>query len=848
MGGPEINWPGVISTRHTRAFYWQHLLLVVALLLPAVGQADQSFLTGASVSEHDNGASISVLLACHVNYVNHAPTGRASTFRIQIDSTQVCNGSSPTVARTQQYYLPARSEKAKLTSMEYDGTAFGNPMLTLTFSDPVNLSIDTLSGDRLSFSVDFNLPEPAAVVTTAAREVSPTRQVQRSSLATPVFVINLESSLRPPATGDIPDLELANQQQIFTSTVNIDGKTWYRTRLGYFSSRQAAEQQLRALKQLYPGAWIDMAKSGERPPATATVAALSANTGTPPAPNEIVEPATSSVKTREPVSDEKLLELMNSGRDAMRDGRLSEAVQIYTKVLMFPPHQYMPEAQEYLGLARERNGQLAHAKAEYQRYIALYPDSDGVQRVQQRLSAMMAGSKVSERSASESTSVATTGPLRTDRQTSPWRVQTFFSQYYRRDVNQIDENDAVISQSSLFSDMNFDARRRGTRFDFGSRISAGYRHDLLPEESGSGSSVRVSYAYADLADARTGLRGRLGRQSKNSGGILGRFDGFDLGYAITDRTLLSAVVGKPVNSASDGIDDSRSFYGLSANFGPIGDALDVGGFYVKQNVDGMSDREAIGAELRYFDTNKSLWGLADYDISYNELGSAFLQGTWRFDSDVTLNGMIDRRHSPFLSTSNAIIGQGVEDLSDLFNTFDEDQLRQLSLDRSAIATTYTAGASAPLTPKLQINGTLTQSVISSTPESGGVAATPESVYQYVGLNLVASSLLKEGDVAIVGLRYSTSGSSNVYSINFDTRYPFSRTFYFNPRIRVDYREVISDGSSEWIFTPGLRMQMRFGRRFRVEFEAGKQFASRDLENTSMDRQTYFVNLGYQAFF
>jgi hypothetical protein len=35
---------------------------------------------------------------------------------------------------------------------------------------------------------------------------------------------------------------------------------------------------------------------------------------------------------------------------------------------------------------------------------------------------------------------------------------------------------------------------------------------------------------------------------------------------------------------------------------------------------------------------------------------------------------------------------------------------------------------------------------------------------------------------------------------------------------------------------------------RVELEAGKQFSQRELVGTDIDRESYFINLGYQMFF
>jgi hypothetical protein len=138
--------------------------------------------------------------------------------------------------------------------------------------------------------------------------------------------------------------------------------------------------------------------------------------------------------------------------------------------------------------------------------------------------------------------------------------------------------------------------------------------------------------------------------------------------------------------------------------------------------------------------------------------------------------------------------------------------------------------------------------VSSTRESGGVAATPSSDYRYYGTNLVASSLFREGDVTVFGVRYSQSGSADVASFNLDTRFPITRSFYINPRLRVDRRDLLSGTGAEWTYTPGLRLRYRIGRKIRILFEAGKQFVDRDNVGINIDRESFFFNFGYQAFF
>ena len=71
--------------------------------------------------------------------------------------------------------------------------------------------------------------------------------------------------------------------------------------------------------------------------------------------------------------------------------------------------------------------------------------------------------------------------------------------------------------------------------------------------------------------------------------MLGRFDGINLGYAINDRLRFEAVAGRPVYSTARDPDDSRMFRGISSTFAPFNNALDLGVFYIEQEIDGLTD-------------------------------------------------------------------------------------------------------------------------------------------------------------------------------------------------------------------------------------------------------------------
>ena len=796
--------------------------MVWLLLASPGGHAAPGFIASTEVSRGDVYAEVRIRFSCDVVYAGHDPSGKTDAIRIHLEATSICRGVAPSMADTQEMFRPQAADDADLVHIEYDGRAPGTKFLHLSFADDVNVFVSGgHNNDVITVRVLLDRSEDALDTPVAA---APGRQVQRPADETR-FVINLESSLRYPATADIPVMTLEKDQKLFISEAQIDGQTWYRMRVGYFASAEEASRVLRQLRDQYPTAWID--REG------AAVAALPVPE-TPVAAEVVVSTEAGGASG----------DLMQDARRAMTRGEISRAIQIYTKVLQQPDNPNHREAQEYLALARERNGQVAHAKAEYERYLAVYPDGDDAERVRQRLTALLASSS------------GTSGPLdparaqpdgKTD--SSPWKMRTFLSQYYRRDVNQPDDQDEIVNQSSLYTDFTFDGRRRGTRFDFSTRLTAGHRYDLDDDgRNSSGDDIRLSYFYADLLDTRTRLRGRLGRQTRNTGGVLGRFDGLNLTYSLNDRARFEAVAGEPVFSTSQSATQSRQFYGISSNFVPFGEDLELGVFYLEQDIDSLTDRQVIGTELRYFGASKSLWGSVNYDTAFGELGNAFLQGSWRLPSKLTITGVLDHRRSPFLSLGNALLGQADQDFSLLTSSMTESDLRQLALDRSAATSSATLGLSRPITPRLQFNLSANFAVVDAIPAAGGAPAVPESEYGYFSTDLIATSLFTEGDVGIVGLRYAQSDSADVYTVNLDARFPIGRSWRINPRLRADYREINSDQSTQWIYTPGIRIQYRIGRHGRVDLEAGKRFSSRDMADTSLDQESYFINLGYMLYY
>jgi hypothetical protein len=436
-------------------------------------------------------------------------------------------------------------------------------------------------------------------------------------------------------------------------------------------------------------------------------------------------------------------------------------------------------------------------------------------------------------------------------QKSDWDLFGGFSQYYRRDENTTGIDDAeitTVSQSSVNSNIDITGRRRSSDYDLRTRFTGGYLHDFL--ENSVNSDTTISSLYFDAQDIKRHLSMRIGRQSRSTGGVLGRFDGLLLGFPLGNKFSVSAVGGFPVESSTDSFDNTnRYFYGLTLEAEGFAKGWDANAFVIEQQVDGLTDRRAIGGELRYFDPTRSFFSLIDYDIYFNDLNIWQLLGNWTLPDRTTVNLVADYRKSPILTTKNALMGQTVTSIDDLQDSFSSSEIIELARDRTATSKLVTLGVSRQMNEKLQFSGDITALNLSDTGQSGGIAATAGTGTDYVyNLQLIGSNLINQGDITVFGLRYADGSDRDIYSLNFNTRYPVTRDLRVNPRFRMDYRKNRDDDTDQMIYRPSLRLDYRVKRRLRLEAEIGGEYSDREIVNGSEKNSSYFVNIGYRADF
>jgi hypothetical protein len=201
-----------------------------------------------------------------------------------------------------------------------------------------------------------------------------------------------------------------------------------------------------------------------------------------------------------------------------------------------------------------------------------------------------------------------------------------------------------------------------------------------------------------------------------------------------------------------------------------------------------------------------------------------------------------------LTTRNALIGQPVENLAQLEQSFTLQEIYQLARDRTPTTDDYTFTATRPLGERFHFAATVAATRIGATPASGGVDAQPSTgldlTYQ---AQLYGSSLWRSGDFNILTFTYGDTEVGRIEALSASSRFPIGGAWRLGPRLSVDHRDIVSDGSTQITVLPSLLIDYQRGRKlFQLEFggQTGRRNTTQQTENT----RRYYVSAAYRISF
>ena len=341
------------------------LLLWVSCLDTAVVEAQTPvrLVEVIDIDERDNQVDITLQFGCSLHYAGHTPASEGTELQLRLRPGKNCGSlASPAAgAELASEIPPISGPRGILDSARLDSSLGGEVTLTLTWAKPEAFVLAqgaSPTGMRIRL-IRTRAEKPRILVTDRGDTASN-------------FAVNLESQHEPFDSEAVRLAAGRLQTRTFVSEIDAGGEKWYRLRAGPFDQRGVAESVLRAASKNYPRAWLAVGDDS---------VTTDPNAAVPEPPLPPVEP----IGADPAISQADRAKLFDDARKALRARHYPAAVEMLTKLQRQPEFPERAEVQELLGLARERAGEIAQAKAEYEEYLRRYPKGPAADRVRTRL-------------------------------------------------------------------------------------------------------------------------------------------------------------------------------------------------------------------------------------------------------------------------------------------------------------------------------------------------------------------------------------------------------------------------------------------------------------------------------
>ena len=669
------------------------------------------------------------------------------------------------------------------------------------------------------------------------------------------YSINLESYSGPIKKRVIQYSSNIKSEFIYLTKVSVDNKFYYRLVTGNFISRKQAGLELSRIKKYYPGAWINIRSKQEQQqltrllspvkkqqpvqkiavPKIAVVPRIALESKTPVKklqPVQKIRVSKVAPKNKFSTKSDSAEKLLEQAKQEFLDGNYTRVLAISNKIIEIGTIEQAQLAMELAGIARERQNKFAQAIAIYTDFLYLYPDSKMTAKIESRLDGLKTmGLEPKSRIDPDNRRSAD----------ADWNVYGALSQYYRDDVIKRDNDDAEIASSVLVTDIDLFATRKTDTSSLVIRFDGGMFRAIEDKETDS----RIGHALVSYTNSESGYQLTGGRQHGTAKGVYSRFDGFVYKGLSHSSFSYSVYSGSPVHTSYDDVQSDRQFVGTSVHFNPFSQVeMDV--YLLHQEVSDLTDRQALGIEFEYRRGRGYLLGIIDYDLFYGDLNNFTTMGSFPYSAKLDFNLSYNFRNAPLLTTSNALVGQGVASIEELKVLFSDEEIYQLAEDRTSKGQNLNISSNYRIDNRRQLYLSFSYDSIEETIASGSVAVTPATDYLHLAADYSIRGYFYSDDYTSFGLSLSDTTSTSVISLRARTNIPGSGNLRYDPRLRLDYRKDNDSDAVQWILNPSFKLTYRSSRKLSFEATLGLEYSDSDLpEIENQTAYNFFLGYVYQ---
>lgn len=543
-----------------------------------------------------------------------------------------------------------------------------------------------------------------------------------------------------------------------------------------------------------------------------------------------------------PELDAKAAALLAGARAAAGREDFAAAIEQVERLLDLPPNASSREAQELAGVLRLKVGDMTRARTEFELFLRLYPSGPDADRVRAELQRLPA--RPEARSARSATRVEPTTAITGSASAffyggqSRGRTQEFQDSPLSGLPELVSDSPySSTDQKQLVGTIDFNWRHRDADSDMRFVFRDNYTEDWLPRNRDRN---RLSALYFDHRSTRWGTNLRIGRQSATGGGVMGRFDGLQAGYAFAPKWRLNVVAGEPTDKL---LESRRRFAGAWVEAEALAPGASGSLYVIEQRIDGQTDRRAVGTDLRYFSGAVSASGTLDYDVLLRGLNIAALQGTWQLRETTTLNVLYDRRATPLLMVGNALFFQDpslplVTRLRDLLGTTTMEALRQQVKSTTAYTTQALLGVTMPIASHWQLGTDVRLTNVGELLPVPGILPAGQAGtgnLWSVGAQLIGTNLYSTRDTHVGALTLLTGPTFKGLLLTYNQSTHVGEAWQLEPSLKF-YAQDDASGGRVVRLTPGLRVSYRLGRQTSVESELSTEWSRSSTPATTSSPQ------------
>ena len=679
-----------------------------------------------------------------------------------------------------------------------------------------------------------------------------------------LFAILLEESNQAAPAARAPLPGSLKNYRLYTTQTRDKKKTLYQLKLGFFENEQDVYAARKQLKEIYPNTKVIRTTLNEQKDSVRTALSAPAVLPTVVAPAPKVSPGavakvpvpaptlpaavpeftpSAAVTTATPY-DRDALALLDKSRTALARGDNNVAIATLDQLLRLPPNRYSQDAQELIGLSRQRAGETVAARKEYELYLRLYPTGEGSDRVRQRIAAL---------DASKTTTPPPELKVVKPRMEAQSTIVGNLSQYYYHGASKLDsttltptantQNQPSLTQtdqSSLVTSLNFMHRYRSEDYDNRLVIRDTFTKNFL---KGQEDTNRPSAIYYELKDRKLDYSARVGRQPGGSSGVLGRFDGVLAGYNFSPKWRVNVVGGIPTDIS---FDSHLRFLGTGIDIGPFADHWGGSLYTIEQKVDDVTDRHAVGSEIRYFSQVFTLYGLFDYDTEFKTSNIALVQGNWTATSGTSVHALFDRRKTPSLSLTNALFGESDTSIKSQLQSKTYEQLKQQALNLTSTTDLHSVGISQPLSTRWQAGFDVQSAHTSGTVGSANQPAQPDTgtIYTYSG-NLIGTGIFTQRDVNVINISHIVAPTYDGNSYALTNRLLWGASWSLDTTLSWYSQHDSSTNTDVDRFAPSLKPSYKWKQNITLEAEFGEEHTTSKGTLTEDTTRRRYWSLGYR---